>query len=127
MVLKSWREVIQKPQNQLALRDPGDTLSLLLHILSKAHESGRNAHSLNKALTSYGLARVIKEHGAKQIRELVNGVWKGDHIPERFAKKITAAAELLDGIPYSNGIAFLDKAIEDFKPIDLDSLRNMIQ
>jgi len=125
MVLKSWRDIIQRPENQLALIDPEDTLALLLHILSEARMSGTTAHSLNKALISYGLARGIKDHGAKQIRELVLSVWSNEH-PERFTKKIEMAGSLTRGIPYSNGIAFVDRAIEEFKPITLDYLRTMV-
>ncbi len=125
MVFESWREIIKKPENQLALMDPGDTLVLLLHILSNAYKSGTNAHSLNKALISYGLARAIKDHGAKQTRELVFSIWNNDH-PERFTGKIEIAADLMHGIPYSNGIAFIDKAIDEFKPINLDLIQNMV-
>lgn len=125
MVLKSWRDIIKRPENQLALMNPADSLALLLHILSEAHNAGTTAHSLNKALVSYGLARGIRDHGAKQIRELVFSVWNNEH-PERFTQKIGVAADLMRGIPYSNGIAFVDKAIEEFKPVTLESLRNML-
>jgi hypothetical protein len=126
MVLESWRDIIQKPENKLALFDTEDDLAFLLHILSKARELGRSAHSQNKALIAYGLAQSIKKHGAKQVRELVDGVWDSDH-PERFSKKIASAAELMQGILYTNGIAFIDKAIEEFKLIDLDLLQNMVE
>lgn len=115
ILLNSWRGLIQRPENQLALMGMTDDLGLLLHILTEAKKRG-GAHSLNNALTSYGLARVIRDHGAKEARRAISGGWNKDH-GERLTRKIQAAAELTRGLPYSNSIAFVDRALEQFEII----------
>lgn len=115
MLLNSWRGLIQRPENQLALLGVSDDLGLLLHIIAEAKKRG-GAHSLNNALTSYGLARAIRDHGAKEVRRAISGGWNKDH-GERLTRKIQAAAELTRGLPYSNSIAFVDSALEQFEII----------
>lgn len=125
MILTSWRGLIQRPENQLAFLGPTDNLGLLLHILFEAEKRGRNAHSLNNALTSYGLARAIRDHGAKEVRRAIFNVWNTDHT-ERLTQKIKATTDLTHGLPHSNNIVFIDKALEKFDPITLDFLRSII-
>lgn len=120
-VLNSWRELIQRPENQLALLAPSDVLGVLAHIVASALKRG-GAHSMNQALTSYGLVCAIRDHGAKEVRRVVSVGWNNDH-PERLTRKIEAAAELARGLPYSNSISFVDKALEDFHLITIASLK----
>ena len=121
MVLWSWRKLIERPENRLALFAPEDNLKLLLHIVAEAQKSGNTAHSLNKALISYGLARAIADHGAKEVRGILLDGWCKDH-PERLTDKIRTASELTRSIPYSNTMAFIDKALEEFIPITIERL-----
>ncbi len=123
IILNSWHGLIRRPENQLALLGPTDDLALLLHIFSQAKKLGGEAHSMNRALTSYGLARTIQDHGAKETRRAIFSVWNTDH-SERLTRKIEASAELTHGLPYSNTIAFIDEAFKRFEPINLDSLEN---
>lgn len=123
MILKSWRELIRRPENQLALLGPTDDLALLLHMLSQAKKLGGEAHSMNRALISYGLARAIRDHGAKEARRAIFSVWNTDHT-ERLTRKIEASAELVRGLPYSNTITFVNEAFEQFGLISLASLEN---
>lgn len=125
LVINSWHSLIEKPENQLSLFGVIDELGLLLHILSEAKKNGETAHSMNNALISYGLATAIREHGAKEVRGAIFDVWDTDH-PERLAKKLELASELTRGLPYSNNIAFLDKALEKFELISLTSLQKGI-
>lgn len=118
LILKSWHGLIQRPENQLALLGPKDDLALLLHILSQAKKLGGDAHSMNRALISYGLARAIRDHGAKEAKRAIFSVWNSDH-SERLTRKIEASAELVRGLPYSNTIALIDSAFERFELIDL--------
>lgn len=118
IILKSWHGLIQRPENQLALLGPTDNLALLLHILTQAKKLGGNAHSMNRALISYGLARTIRDHGAKEARRAIFSVWNTDHT-ERLTRKIEASAELTQGLPYSNTIAYIDGVFERFELIDL--------
>jgi|SRR3989344_4285426 len=124
MLLKSWRDLIQRPENQLALLGPTDDLALLQHMLAQAKIGGK-AHCLNKALTSYGLARTIRDHGAKEVKRIVFTTINTDHT-ERFTKKIEMSADLARGVPYSNTIAYIDRAIEKYELINLDLLEKGI-
>lgn len=123
MILKSWRGLIQRPENQLALLGPTDDLALLLHIFAQAKKLGGYAHTMNRALTSYGLARTIKDHGVKETRRAIFSVWNTDHT-ERLTHKIEASAKLTHGLPYSNAIAHIDSAFERFELINLALLEN---
>jgi len=125
LILKSWHGLIQRPENQLALLGPKDDLALLLHILSQAKKLGGDAHSMNRALISYGLARAIRDHGAKEAKRAIFSVWNSDH-SERLTRKIEASAELVRGLPYSNTIALIDTAFERFELIDLALLEKSV-
>jgi len=116
MILKSWRGLIQRPENQLALLGPTDELTLFLHILTQAKKLGGNAHSMNRALISYGLARAIRDHGAKETRRAIFSIWNTDHT-ERLTRKIEVSAEFTRDLPYSNTITFIDNAFERFEII----------
>ena len=118
IIRKSWRGLIQRPENQLALLGPTDNLALLLHILSQAKKLGGDAHSMNRALISYGLARAIRDHGAKEARRAIFSIWNTDH-SERLTHKIEASAKLTQGLPYSNTIAHIDGVFGRFELIDL--------
>lgn len=113
VVLRSWRELTQRPENQLALIAPIAGLGLFEHILAEALKKG-GAHSLNHALISYGLMSAIRDHGAKEVRRAILRGWASTH-PERLTTKIKAAAALTHGLPYSNSIAFIDAALERFE------------
>ncbi|MEI7720224.1 MAG: hypothetical protein WCI89_03390 [bacterium] len=120
IVLKSWRGLIQRPENQLALLAPIEGLGLLDHIIAEALKHS-GAHSINKALASYGLACAIRDRGAKEVRRVVSVGRNKDH-PERLTRKIEAAAALTRGLPYSNGIAFVDAALEQHELITKELL-----
>jgi len=124
VIMKSWRELIQRPENQLALLGPKDDLAMLLHMLSQA-KIDHKAHTLNKALVSYGLACSIRNHGAKETKRAIFTVINTDH-SERLTQKIETSADLAQGLPYSNTIAFIDRAFESFELISLTSLENEV-
>jgi len=125
MVLKSWRGLIQRPENQLALLGPTDDLALLSHLSTQARKLGSKAHSMNRALIAYGLTLAIRGHGAKEVRRTIFADWNTDHT-ERLTRKIEASAALMRGLPYSDTIAFLDAAFERFEVIDLALLEKGI-
>jgi len=125
IILKSWRDLTERPENQLALFRAPDKLSLLLCVLAEAEKKGTGAHSMNAALTCYGLACAIQDHGAKEVRRAVFGIWNTDH-PERLTRRIKAAAALTEDLPYSNGIAFVDAALEKYELINLGLLEKGI-
>ncbi len=125
VIRKSWNELIRRPENQLALLGPTDNLALFLHILAQAKKSGGSAHSMNRAFISYGLTRAIRDHGAKEVRRAIFTTWNTDH-SERLTQKIEMSARLAKGLPYSNTIAFIDKAFEQFELITLDFLVNNV-
>lgn len=112
VILNTWRGLIQRPENQLALIGPVDDLVLLLHIITEAKKRG-GAHSMNQALISYGLACAVRDHGAKEVRGVIQKGWNKDHC-ERLNGKIRTAVDLTRGVPFSNSIAFIDSALEKF-------------
>lgn len=124
ILLKSWRDLIQRPENQLALLGPTDDLTLLLHIMDGARKQS-TAHSMNRAFTSYGLTRAIRDHGAKEVRRAVFASWNTDH-SERLTRKMETAATLTTGLPYSNSVAFVIAAIERFECITPTYLQNVV-
>lgn len=115
ILLKSWRDLIQRPENQLALIGPTDNFKLLLQIIEGSKKRG-GAHSLNRALIAFGIVCIIKTHGVKELRKTVFRFWLKDH-PERLTKKIQEASELAKGLSYSNGIAFVDTNLERYELI----------
>ncbi len=119
MTVTAWRELIERPENQLALFHTTDKLTLFLHILGEAEKRGTNAHSMNTALISYGLACTVQDHGAKEVRRAISSIWSKDH-PERLTRRIEEAAGFIADLPYSNGIAFVDTAVEKYERINLD-------
>jgi hypothetical protein len=125
LVINSWNLLIKRPENQLSLFGKIDSLKLFLHILAEAKKRDEKAHSMNNALTAYGLAIAIRDHGAKETRGAIFDVWNTDH-PERLTKKIKLASELTKGLPYSNNIVFIGNALNKFELITLTSLENGI-
>ncbi len=123
ILLQSWRDLIQRPENQLALLGPKDDLALLQHIMGGAREQGA-VHSMNRAFTSYGLTRAIRDHGAKEVRKAAAG-WNANH-GERLTKKMRVAAALTEGLPYSNSIAVVSASLEQFEYISLSTLENVV-
>lgn len=115
VLLKSWRDLIQRPENQLSLLAPKDDHTLLLHLMDGARKRGA-AHSMNRAFISYGLTLAVRDHGAKEVRRAASVVWNTDHT-ERLTKKMKDAAELAAGLPYSNGVAFIEAELERYQLI----------
>lgn len=115
VVLKSWHDLIERPENQLALIGPTDDLTLLLHLMDGAHKKSA-AHSMNRAFISYGLTLAIRDHGAKEVRRAVSAIWNKDH-GERLTNKMKEAAALAAGLPYSNSVAFLEGELERYQLI----------
>jgi len=115
VLLKSWRDMIDSPENQLALIGPVHSFRVLQRIVEGARAQG-GAHSMNHALIAYGLTCIIRDHGVKEFRRLIFSHWNGDH-PERLNRKLAQASELTKGLPYSNGVAIVDGQIEKYELI----------
>lgn len=116
IILKSWRILIQRPENQLALLGPKDDLILLQHMLAQSKKFGGTAHGMNRAFIAYGIAQAISNYGAKELKRTVFCVYSRNHI-ERLTRKIEASAELARGLPYSNTITHIDGSFERFELI----------
>lgn len=115
LLLTSWRDLLGRPENQLALLGPADKFKVLQHIVENARAQS-TVHSMNNALTSYGITAVVQDHGAKEFKRLIHRYWNSDH-PERLNKKIRTASELAKGLPYSNGVTFVDGQLERYELI----------
>ena len=118
VLLRSWKRVIDSPENQLALLSTNSKLDLLIYILKSALKKDKSGHSQNQALWSYGLATAIKDHGAKAIRKELGKVWSSK-ADERMDEKLAIAAKLAEGIPFSDEIFHISKELKRFEPIDL--------
>jgi hypothetical protein len=125
LVLNSWRELIQRPENQLPLLGETDDLALLHHIMEGAKKQGGNGHSMNRALTSYGLTIAVRNHGAKEVKRAVFGNWNEDH-SERLTKKMQTAVVLTEGLPFSNSIVFVAAALDKYECITHSYLENVV-
>jgi hypothetical protein len=125
LILNSWYTLIKRPENILSLFGKVDRVKLFSHIFSEAKKQNKRAHSMNNAFISYGIATAVMDIGAKEIKGIVYDGWNKDH-PERLTKKIKIASELTGGLPYSNNIAFVEKALEKFELITLDLLEMSI-
>ena len=124
VLVKAWKQILQRPENQLALLSCDSSLDLLLHIFRKAKAENLSAHSQNKALWTYGLARAIKDYGAKTVKSELNKIWiKKDN---RLTNKLGIATELVDDIPVSQGISYITEQLERFEFIDLTSFKRGI-
>lgn len=121
----AWRKLINRPDNQLALLSTDSKLDLLHHVLRNAKHRDTGAHSQNQALWCYGLAAVLMDHGVKTIRHDFAQIWS-DKAGERFEEKIKTAAELVEGIPLSDGIVYITQALERFERVTLDSVRKFV-
>ena len=121
VLLSSWKRILDRPENQLALIKSNDELDLLARILKNAKAKDQSAHSQNQALWSYGLALAIRKHGAKTIRGEIGKIWSGK-ADERLNEKLSIAADLVNGAPLSDGILFISNKMEEFKQITLESL-----
>jgi hypothetical protein len=86
---------------------------------------GGNAHTMNRALISYGLAQIARDCGIKELRRTIFSIWDDNH-SERLTHKIEASAELMRGLSYSNTINYINEAFRRFEPISLDLLNKGI-
>jgi len=121
VILNSWKKIIERPENQLALISTNDALDLFLHIFKKAETNNKNGHSQNQAFWSYGLARMIKELGAKTVRQECEKIWSA-RSDERLNEKLAIAAELARDLPLSDGILHIEQNLREFKQVTLETL-----
>jgi hypothetical protein len=124
IITNAWGRILSRPENQLALLNIDNPLTLLLHVIDKACKDDSGAHSQNKALWSYGLAMAIKHHGAKTIRQELERRWSSK-AGERINDKLEVAASLMEDIPLFQGIAHISKELQDFRHISMDFLKKM--
>ncbi len=124
VLARGWKNILQRPENQLALLSYTSSLDLLLHILRNAKLENPSAHSQNKALWIYGLAQAIKEHGAKTVKNELNKVWANKD--NRLLEKLDIATELVRDIPVPQGISYITQQLDKFELISLTSLEKVI-
>ena len=124
VLMNSWRKVIKRPENQLALLGFDDPLQLMLHIFRKAKEADKSAHSQNKALWSCALALLIKFCGAKTVKEELNKVWANKD--DRLSEKLETAAKFVRDLPVSQGITYITSQLEKFNKMTLEMLDNAV-
>jgi len=117
MVMRSWRRLIDRQVNRLALNTEKDPVRILSAVLTAFKETGaQSAHSLNKALATYGLVRLIQEHGAKAATNSIREVWSDRH-SERLTARIDDAVRALKEIGLSKALQFVDGQLDRFEQI----------
>jgi len=124
VLVRGWKNILHRPENQLALLSYTSSLDLLLHILRNAKLENPSAHSQNKALWTYGLVQAIKDNGAKTVKDELNKVWANKD--NRLIEKLDIATELVKDIPISQGISHITQQLESFALISLTSLEKGI-
>jgi len=124
VLLNSWKKVIQRPENQLALLGFDDPLQLMLHIFRKAKKIDTSAHSQNKALWSCALALLIKFCGAKTVKEELNKVWANKD--DRLSEKLEIATNFVRDLPVSQGVAYITSEMEKFNRMTIKMLDNEV-
>lgn len=124
VLTKAWKRILQRPENQLALLSFDSSLDLLLHILRETKKEKLSAHSQNKALWTYGLIQMIKDHGAKTVKNELNKVWANKD--NRLLEKLNIAVGIIKDIPISQGVSYISKQLEKFEIINLTSLEKGI-
>ncbi len=123
VLVRGWKNILKRPENQLALLSYTSSLDLLIHILRNAKSENSNAYSQNKALWAYGLTQAIQDHGAKLVKNELNKVWaKKDN---RLVEKLDIATDLIKNIPLSQGVFYITQQLEKFEIISLASLENI--
>lgn len=119
MILKAWDGLIGRPENQLTLFSEPDRLCVMLHVLTEVkRRAGDSGHSMNRGLMAYGLIMAMRDQGAKEVKGAIFDLWGRDH-PERLTEKLTYAANLVDGLPQSSSIAFIQNELQKFERINL--------
>jgi hypothetical protein len=118
----AWQNLIERSENQLAFLDPINSLDLFLHIMKKASTEDKDGHSQNNALTSFGLALLLKEIGCKAVLDELSRVWSEKAEP-RLKNKVLEAVRLTEGISKFDGIDFVTQALQKFEILTLDRLQ----
>lgn len=115
ILLNSWRHIIERPENQLVLIGKKEEHKILQKVFTVSKDKS-SVHSINRALIYYGIISIARKYGVKKLRKIVAQHSAKSH-PERLTNKIKEAEECTQGLSYSNGLAFIDKELEEYKLI----------
>lgn len=127
ILIKSWDRIVKKPENQLVLKFNKEESDIFKQVMIKARNNKADGHSLNSALTSFGLADLAQKYGIKVIKSEFKKIWSERACGERFDKKIEEANDLLVGLSFSDDINFIDKEIRRFERLTRYKIQNLIQ
>lgn len=123
LLLNAWHKLLQRPENQLALFKSKSKYDLLVHILNNAQKKDKSAHSQNCALWVYGLASLMQDIDAKTVKDEVGKIWSSK-AEGRLKEKIHTAANLLQELPFSEGMQFIMEKLEEYKCYDPAQTQN---
>jgi len=126
LIVKSWDRIIRRPANQLALKFSLEDSDVFKHMLVQSRQGKKDGHSQNSALISFGLAMLVKKYGIAFIRSEYKKIWSDRACGERLDKKVEEAEKLLEGLPYSDDITFVDQKMRAFERITMDSLEKEV-
>ena len=117
-VLIGWTDIVDQPYNQLALKmdlSYGEALNAIL----ARRKSKNDGHSLNQALTSFGLFVLINQFGHRFVREKFETLWSNKSCGTRLNKKIAQSAVALSEIPVIPIISLIGSMIKEFERFDV--------
>lgn len=119
----AWRKLIEIPHNKLALFVTANNEQMIFtHMMKIIRQGKKNAHSQNKMIIAYGISQILKHIGVKMVKDEFSRTWSAK-AAERLEEKFKIAIQLTEGLTYSDRIMFIDKALEEFRRIDSETLR----
>tara|TARA_Y100000310_G_C20657444_1_gene802737 strand:+ start:112 stop:1323 length:1212 start_codon:yes stop_codon:yes gene_type:complete len=120
VLLASWEEITNSPANQLALKMDTSADEVFDAIIKNLDDNKRKkAHSLTKALASYGLSQLIKQSGVRKVRNKIEKNWSIKSW-YRLSGNIKESATNLREISVVHTIGEIQLALEKFEKYDWD-------
>lgn len=125
LLLNAWKKLLDRPENMIALLGNSGNKDLFSQIQASLKVSSK-PHSQSTTLKCYGIIMGIKELGAKAFKIELKKGWSAK-TAFRLPKIIRLAATFLEGLAYSDKIAFFDAELRKFEHITLDFLKQRME
>ncbi len=114
VLLKNWRDIINGPASQLALKMDRPIEEVFDSIILSYISNKRKAHSLNKALQDFAIYMLVNKCGARKIRDRIEKHWTRKSW-QRLSAKMTKTAENLKALPPDSTISDIQIALDKFE------------
>lgn len=117
VLLKDWRDIINGPASQLALKMDKPPEEIFDAIIISYLSGHKKAHSLNKALQDFAVYMLVNKCGARKIRDRIERHWSRKSW-QRLNTKMTKTAQNLKGLPSDSTISDIQIALNKFEKYD---------